>query len=755
MPGPGEGIWPSDGGGVEPRRRGWLHSLAGLLSDLLAAESERWFLWIPVLFGGGIIAYFSLPVEPGFRAALALLIAASGLLLAFRHAPLGLALGGAVLAFACGFATAKLRTEFVREPVLAKDMRGAELTGFVEAVDPRDKGRARLTVRVISLGQLPPEETPYRVRVSISANKIAGAVTGACVSLKATLQPLPEPVEPGGFDFGRVAWFERLGATGYAIGDPKFDDLTPPPWDLAIWASIDRVRNLINARIRAVLTGQTGEIAAALVTGARGGISDQLNQAMRDSGLYHILSISGVHMVIMAGTVMWVVRGLLALVPGVALRFPIRKWAAGVALVTALLYLLLSGAAVPTVRSWIMISVVLLAVMLGRPALTMRNVAMAALAILIASPESVFDPSFEMSFAAVVGLVALYERLPEREPSGGEVSPVWRVLGKGWVMFFAAALTTLVATAATTPFAVYHFHRVTYYGLFANLLVEPIVSFLIMPMGLLAIVAMPFSLEAWPLKAMGLGVNLMVWIGEWIAAWPGAVSVLPAISGSGLVLIVLGGLWICLWQTPWRALGLVIAAGGLALAPNLTRPDVLIDRDGRIAAFRGDDGNLSLPPATLASYSADNWLLADGDGRDTAAAAAASDTAFRCDILGCIGRVKGKLVALVRDPAALEEDCRNADIIVAPFSVGRRCRAARVVIDRKALKTEGASALYIDGQSIRTETVAEARGDRPWVREHPEIALPDTSGHAYAHGNGFDDEPAEESDGRSLEDPDR
>jgi competence protein ComEC len=160
-----------------------------------------------------------------------------------------------------------------------------------------------------------------------------------------------------------------------------------------------------------------------------------------------------------------------------------------------------------------------------------------------------------------------------------------------------------------------------------------------------------------------------------------------------------------------RALGLVIAAVGLALAPIAIgdRPNVLIERDGATAVLRGGDGNLVFPPATAATYSVENWLLADGDDRN--AEAASQDSGFNCDPLGCIGRVKGKTVALIRHPGALEEDCRTADIVIAPFTIGKRCRAARVIADRRMLKARGAHALYIEGLSIRTETVAGDRAD--------------------------------------------
>lgn len=759
MPKRGEEEWGGEDRAAARRREGLLAASVSAAASALEAEQDRWFLWLPVLFAGGILAYFALADEPGARLAVALLAGALGLALAARHAPLGVCIGGAALAFAAGFAAAKLRTEMARAPVLAHELRYVKVTGFVEAHELRDKGRARINLRVLSLDDLKPGQRPYRLRVTMPAKDVSNLEIGAAVAFNATLQPPPEPIEPGGFDFGRQAWFARLGATGYATSKLEpLNQAQAPPWDLLAWGEVDALRAKVNARIRSALPGETGEIAAALITGERGGISEQVTQAMRDSGLAHILSISGLHMVIMAGTVFWLVRALLALVPVLALSYPIKKWAAAAALAAATFYLALSGAAVPTVRSWIMMSIVLIAVMLDRPALTMRNVALAALAILIVAPDSLFDPSFEMSFAAVVALVALYEWLAKRGRERErlkDVSPLWGTLRQGWGLVMGAAITTLIAGAAITPFAIYHFHRMTHYGLVANLIAAPLVSLLIMPMAVLSLIAMPFGLEFWPLQAMGLGIEMMVAAGEWVASWPGAVTILPRISGSALVLIVLGGLWLCLWQTRTRALGLVIAALGLALAPGSERPDILIEREGATAALRAESGNLVFPPATAAGYSVDNWLLADGDDRD--ASAAADENAFRCDTLGCIGMVKGKTVALIRDPGALEEDCRLADIVIAPFTVGKKCRAARVIVDRRALKSEGAHALYIEGLSIRTETVAASRGHRPWVPDRAMVtwgAAPHP-GHAFAHdnaaGDADDDGAAQRFDGNPEE----
>ena len=731
-------------GGREPRSPRAL--LLAALANSLEAESDRWSLWIPVLFGAGIVFYFALPDEPGAASTVALVVAATGLAVTVRGLRLGLVVGGAALALCLGFATAKLRTENVRAPVLATEMRGIDVAGWVELYELRDKGRARITLRVIALGELPPEAIPYRVRVSLGA--ASGRVeTGEAIRIRATLQPPPEPIIPTGFDFARSAWFDRLGAIGYATGKPHLlADADDPPWDLALWLPIDRLRAAINARIRASLPGERGEVAAALITGERAGISKEDNQAMRDSGLFHILSISGLHMVIMAGTVFWVARALLALFPSITLRFPIRKWAAVIALAAALFYLLISGAAVPTVRSWIMMSIVLLAVVLDRPALTMRNVALAALIILIFTPESLFDPSFEMSFAAVIGLVALVEANSKLAPDRAkDVSVVWRGMHRLKAIIVGDVVTTLVATAAVAPFAIYHFHRMTHYGVVANLIALPLVALLIMPFALISLLAMPFGLEAWPLQVMGFGIGLLLATGKWVASWPGAVSILPAIPGTSLLLLVLGGLWFCLWQTRWRALGFVAIGAGLLISGEGRKPDILIERDGHALAARTEDGRLALPPATKASYSVDNWLLADGDKRD--AASASDGSPFVCDPLGCIGRIKGKIIALVHHPAALEDDCRLAEIVIAPFSVGRSCERARVVVDRRALRSEGAHALYFDGLSIRTESVAMARGRRPWVPERDVETPAPPAGQVYARDLGASDGDSTRFDG--------
>ncbi len=365
--------------------------LAAAIARRLDAEQERWFLWLPVLFGCGIALYFALPSEPPTLVALMPALAALALHLAGPRTGLGGLLTAALLAATLGVATAKLRTEWVRAPVLQSQTRPIVVHGWVELIEPRAGKGQRLTIRVSALEKHEAHALPARVRIVIRA-ETKGLEPGDAVRIRATLNAPPGPSLPGDYDFARSAWFSGLGAVGYVEGAAEIDDKArPPPLGLRVAAAIARVRQAIGARILAALPGETGAIANALITGERGGITEATNQAFRDSGLFHILSISGLHMVIMAGAVFLSIRLGLAAIPAIALNYPIKKWAAAGAMLGALGYLMISGAAFATVRSWIMISIMFLAVLLDRPAIALRNVALAALAILVLWPESLFD----------------------------------------------------------------------------------------------------------------------------------------------------------------------------------------------------------------------------------------------------------------------------------------------------------------------------------------------------------------------------
>jgi competence protein ComEC len=598
--------------------------------------------------------------------------------------------------------------------VLQSQTRPLDVYGHLELIEPRAGKGQRLTIRVTALEKHEAHARPVRVRVVTRAENKA-LKPGDAVRLRATLNAPPGPSLPGDYDFARSAWFKSLGAVGYADAAAEIDaSAAAPPFALRISAAVARVRQAIGQRILAALPGQTGAIANALITGERGGISEATNQAFRDSGLFHILSISGLHMVIMAGAVFLCIRVALAAIPAIALRYPIKKWAAAGAMVGAFCYLMISGAEFATVRSHIMISIMFLAVLLDRPALALRNVALAALAILLLWPESLFDAGFQMSFAAVVALVSAYERLRLRDaPQQG---PLRRGVFAGALLFLAGILTsTLVAGLAVAPFGVYHFHNTQQFAMLANLMAIPICNFVVMPAALAALVAMPFGLEAAPLRVMGLGIDAMVWCARAVASLPGAVGRVPAIPTHAFALIVAGGLWCALWGTRWRLLGVVPIALGLMLAPTAQRPDVLVGRGAALVAVRGPDGKLSALAGRGSAFELARWLEHDGDGRP--AAEAGRGAAFRCDGRGCVTRVKGLLLAIAASPAALRDDCALAGVLILKFAKPRGCRPAGPAIDIDDVDRRGAHALTIEGGKVRVRTVADTRGDRPWVQK--------------------------------------
>lgn len=672
-------------------------------------------LWIPVFVGAGILAYFALPVEPHLMTALLGLGCALGLAVAWRGGLYSVVIPGILVALASGFVAAKIRMDVVEAPVLQSRIANAAITGMIERVEPRDKGGQRVTLRVEAITGLEPERIPQRVRVTLGHGPVTFAA-GQRIRVRASLSPPPGPAYPGGYDFARAAFFMGLGGVGFTREAPEMlvDAGTASAWDGAR-DRLSRLRQEIGARVMAVLPGQAGAIAVALITGERGGISEATNAAFRDSGLTHILSISGLHMTVMGGFVFFLIRTVLAAVPAIALRWPVKKWAAGAAALAVFGYLLISGASIATIRSWIMISIMFLAVLVDRPALALRNVALAALAILLVNPESVFDAGFQMSFAAVAALIAAYEALRERRLR--DYRPRQRSLVAAGLLFFGSIIfATLIASIAVWPIGAFHFHKSQQFAVIANLLAVPICNVIIMPMALLVLVLLPFGLEAWPLSVMGLGITWMMWCADWVAALPGAVAAVPAMPPLAFGAMVIGGLWLILWCGTWRVSGLLVVGLGFVLLPTGVRPDVLVGRGGTTVAVRADDGRLAAI-GQRGAYEIERWLERDGDRRNSADVI--GHAPFRCDDLGCRASVKGRQVVLVRHPAAFRDDCGTADVMVVGIPGGHGCgghgdKASAVVILQEHVQREGAHAIYFASGNIWVETVEAVRGRRPW-----------------------------------------
>ena len=657
-------------------------------------EEGRWPLWLPVALGAGSGLYFAIPTEPSTAWAWGTLAlgAVLALVAAFGWMRVTAALLAALL---LGFGLAKGREMRVATPILDHAVI-AHLTGRVVSLEPRATGTRVVLDQPRSGAFVVP---PRRVRVALRG--AAAFRPGDSLSLTAKLDTPPAPSEPGARDIGRELYFQSIGATGFAYGKARVIVPAGPPDAMQrVSQTIEDLRQRMTARIRAVLPGSTGGIAAALITGARGGVSEEDESALRDAGLAHVLAIAGLHMALVGGGLFWLVRAILAAFPHVALNYPIKKWAAGAALAAGAFYLVISGAASPTVRAFTMFAFVMLAVLADRPALTMRSLALAAAVLLIARPDSIVEPGFQMSFAAVAGLIAVAEWEATGRVTRGVV----------WRYAHGIMLTSLVGSFATLPFALFHFGRAAHYAVLGNLLAMPVMGFWVMPAAALAVLLMPLGWDAPALRAMGWGIDVMVAMGRWVSGLPGAVSQVAAMPVSALVAVALGGLWLAIWRTRRRWWGAGPVALGVVLAIRAVAPDMLVAPDAVTVAIRSDDGRLHFARKPRDKFAAQEWLRRDGDSREIEDAVGMPG--LKCDGVGCaVKRVVQ--IALPLRLEALAEDCARAQVLVS--AVTTTCQGPAVLIDQAgARKGQG---WRITLSPLRADSVRDSRGDRPWVAD--------------------------------------
>ena len=687
------------------------------LASTLAAEREQWPLWLPVGLLCGIALYFSLPVEPEPRAAGVVTAVLLATCIALRRRPVLAPFLFALAVVAAGFGLAQWETWRVAGPILTREIGPVPVSGRILEVEPREDD-IRIVLDAPVIARLAEADTPRRVRVTVRTHGGIAPVPGAMVSILAILRAPPAPAWPGGFDFGRDAWFEGIGGVGFAVGPlTALDDPAAPPpgvWRKAM-AWLERLRLAATQRIQAVLPGETGGVAAALLTGERGGVPEDTLIAIRDAGLAHLLAISGLHLGMVAAISFFTVRLILASFESLALHRPIKTWAALAAIVVSLGYLLISGMTVPTQRAFLMTFIVLVALMLGRQAISLRMVALAATVILALAPHVAMGASFQLSFAAVLGLVAMWEVLRERVPG-------WRSaqgpLGKAGLYLAGIAFTTLIANATTAPFVLAHFGRIATWGPLANLVAVPLFAIWVMPWGLLALLLMPMGLEAIALVPMGWGIDGILAVARWTSGLPWAHLSLPHAPSWALAAAGAGLLWLCLWRGPWRLWGLVgigVAAVLFALA---RPPDILVNGDADLVALRLPDGTLAMSTLRRDAFAREAWRRMAGDVPEVGwpvAGEATADGTLRCDAMACLYRVPdGPLVSIVTDAGAFVEDCGIADFLVALVPVKRACPAPLGFVDRFDLWREGTHAITFTGEGVRIDTLARERGERPW-----------------------------------------
>jgi len=655
--------------------------LKSRIETAVALQTGRLFLWLPVAMGAGAALYLNLPFEPAlWWVFLPLPVCLTAFVLMRRFGISGLLVNAVVLltAFSSGAMVCKLRTEHVRAPVLSSEISNYTLQAYVIDVVSPSEDQPRLLLAPIAIRGVRPENTPLRLRVSLRAGMLeaTGIKPGDAISLFAILNPPPPPNMPEGYDFARGAWFQGIGGVGLVPGTPKIIMSPPHNWRLDLVMQLNRLRWSITERLVQTTAPDwtngraIGGFAAALVTGHENFIPQDLIQDMRDSGLAHILSISGVHMAIVGGFIFFALRGLMACVPWLALHVPVKKWAAGLSIVCILLYLALSGSPAPAVRSAVVACVAFAAILLDRRALSLRALAIAAIVVICLTPEAVIQPGFQMSFSATAALLALAEGL--KSPVGEISVPMWvKAIQSAVRGLWLSLLASVVATAATTPFAIAYFNRFSVYGLLSNLFEAPVTAFLVMPALALGTVFSATPLGGICLRVAGVGLWLIERIAALTSDLPQAVINWPSAPPYVLGISFIGLLWVCLVRGKARWAGL-LAAAAILWWPRVTPPDIWIDPEGGNAAIRTGRGAYVLR-AKVRQYGFGQWTQHYGL---KALDETARDQNYACKGYGCVplpqNPVRIGFWFSNKPPKAdrLTELCQTSDLVVMRNPVG-------------------------------------------------------------------------------------
>ena len=690
------------------------------LGAQVAAQTLRWRLWAPVAFGGGCAVYFAFKSEPATSPLIIGAMVAAALWLWARRMAWARVLTLPLMLLACfalGMAVAKLRADAVAAPIALAMAEPTVVEGWVVDVDSPGDAGPRVVIAPVRIEGLAPEDTPTRLRATVQG---VAPEPGEAIRLFALLNPPPAPASPGAYDFGRNAYFQSMGGVAFSLGETRSAYLSPPPWKVRAAMAVNGLRYDLAKRIVARLGERTGGVAAAMTTGHEAWLDPEQVDAMRDSGLAHILSISGLHMAVVGGFSFFLVRLLVAAWPWLALRVPGKKVAAWAGLLAVGTYLIISGHPPPAERAAITASIAFLAILLDRPAITMHALAVAAFAVLLLQPEAIVTPGFQMSFAATAALVALVEAWPVRPR---EISAPWPILlvQRVGAWLGMAIMASLVAGAATGPFAMQHFNRTAMYGLGANLATAPLSDFLIMPALALGALLEPMGLGAPFLWLAGQGIGMMLAVGEWVAGLPGAVRTVASAPDFVLPIAFLGVLFCCLWRGPLRWLGLPLAAA-VMLWPRAPVPDLWIGDGGTNAAFVEAGQAVVMRPA-VRQFAVDVWTRRRGLEPAERAVDGWACTRFSCAPTepgaGPLAMWWGRRAP---SPDEIDALCRSAPVVSVRASVAVLLPSCtgRLVLDGTDHARGGAVELWRVGRVSenrwRAVWAAEVRGDRPWSR---------------------------------------
>lgn len=693
-------------------RQSGLSRLLAAIEARLERERDQLPLWLPVALGLGVASWFILASRSSWSA---FLLAGSAMALASlafgRATRLFRSLGIFALVAVVGCSLVWVRAEWMDTETLQRPL----ASRFVAQIVSVEHLPARETVRLLVRTPSDPD-LPHRFRVNIDGDAAPeGLQAGAWVSLNARLMPPPRAAVPGAYDFAQRAWFEGIGATGRAWGDVEI--VRPAPG--GNWRGwLQTRRTQLAAHIAGRVGGGEGAIAATLATGDRGRIAEEDAEAMRRSGLAHLLAISGLHVTAVIGVTMLLMLKLLALSPKLALHAPLILIAAGGGAAAGLGYTLFTGAEVPTVRACVAAMLVLVGVALGRDAITLRLVATGALVVLLFWPETLVGPSFQLSFAAVTAIIALHEHPRAKKLLSRRDEPWGKKMGR---FALGLLLTGLVVEIALMPIALFHFNKAGLYGALANIVAIPLTTFVIIPLEALALFLDLFGLGAPVWWLVGGTLGMLLSLAHGVSETPGAVALLPAMPTGAYAMMIGGGLWFCLWKTQWRFAGFAPILAGALWALLTPAADILVTGDGRHMAVRSGDGTLALLRPRAGEYVRDMFNETSGvedeaGALDDLGSAWCSHDSCRATLWrgGRQWRIFATRSSYYLPYPALIEECAAADIVVSDRRMPEGCTPRWLLADRATLRETGGMAITLSPPSVRT--VLEPGDDHPWRR---------------------------------------
>ncbi|MDR1694289.1 MAG: ComEC family competence protein [Lactobacillaceae bacterium] len=568
------------------------------LKETFFLERFRWFIWSPVLFAAGIGIYFALPFEISKWIVLFLLELLLTLAFVYRANYGRLFVLYNVFIIVLGFAVACLQAYYLSKKIYDAPSGMVYITARITNLEHNYRGRQRIDVEDVH--NFDKEHIKGRYRLTLMLPNSAIKV-GDCIEAVVDISSSDKPAIVGGYQYHRQLFFDGISGVGYIPSRALvLDDCKSPN---IISDFIGNLRQSISKRIFKVLPSDQASIVTAISTGDRGRIKPEIRENYRDSGLAHFLSISGLHITMITGLMFFFIRLITASIPLIATRVDSKKISAFAALLMSIVYLMVSGADIPAQRAFVMTTIVLLGILLDRTAISMRILAIAAFIVLLVSPQSLIGPSFQMSFSAVVALVAFYERYAGgiskflKGDNYSTSSYMLRFLKICWVYIIGIMLTDLVASITTSVFAVYHFNRIAVYTTFGNMLSGPIIGFIIMPFLLLSLILMPIGLDWLPLKITGFGAGLVNDITKDVASLPNASVQVLSFPTWSILLMVLGGLWVCVWQQKWRTWGWVLIFVGFLGIFSVSNPDIIVNDGASVVAVKDNNGNMIILPS--------------------------------------------------------------------------------------------------------------------------------------------------------------